>query len=176
MSRGTVFHDGINLVTEECCACGTVFAMAQEFKRQRLRDRTNFYCPAGHSQAYVGDTDAKKLEREKAKNTHLEDQLLAAAIDAEKARSALIKDRHRIANGVCPCCNRYFTNVHRHIRGEHPDFDPGPSKVSRYKCGCGRSFESPRGLAIHQSRQRGSGGWYRPNTPAWRAHLTVVPS
>lgn len=26
------------------------------------------------------------------------------------------------ACGVCPCCNRSFTNVRRHMTSQHPDY------------------------------------------------------
>ncbi len=31
-------------------------------------------------------------------------------------------ERERIVSGVCPCCNRTFQNLARHIAGQHPDF------------------------------------------------------
>lgn len=30
----------------------------------------------------------------------------------------------RIRNGVCPCCNRSFKDVHRHMKSQHPEFNP----------------------------------------------------
>lgn len=32
--------------------------------------------------------------------------------------------KNRVANGVCPCCNRHFENLERHMKGQHPDFQP----------------------------------------------------
>jgi hypothetical protein len=28
-----------------------------------------------------------------------------------------------VANGVCPCCNRTFQNLARHMAGKHPDYE-----------------------------------------------------
>lgn len=42
------------------------------------------------------------------------------ALRATKGR--LTKTKKRIANGVCPCCNRHFVNLERHMTGKHPDY------------------------------------------------------
>ncbi|WP_165394478.1 helix-turn-helix domain-containing protein [Pseudoxanthomonas winnipegensis] len=30
--------------------------------------------------------------------------------------------RQRVMNGVCPCCNRTFENLRRHMHDKHPEF------------------------------------------------------
>jgi len=37
-------------------------------------------------------------------------------------RSARVRLKKRIACGVCPCCKRTFTNLARHISGQHPEY------------------------------------------------------
>jgi hypothetical protein len=29
----------------------------------------------------------------------------------------------RVASGVCPCCNRSFVNLRRHMKTQHPEFE-----------------------------------------------------
>lgn len=41
---------------------------------------------------------------------------------ARAQKAAKTRMKNRIANGVCPCCNRHFANVQRHIRTKHPEF------------------------------------------------------
>jgi hypothetical protein len=176
-TRGRVLtlNVGERLVTETCYSCGVLFAMVEDFWEHRQNDRKNFYCPNGHSQAYLsGKTDAQKLRDAEARETALRDQLAAAVRDAEATRVALIRDRHRFANGVCPCCDRYFANVHRHVSSQHPDYDVTAVKQpqsTKYACSCGRRFTTPRGLAIHQGHNRRD-GWDRPDASRWSAHLT----
>lgn len=44
-------------------------------------------------------------------------------------KGQLTKTKKRIANGVCPCCNRSFANLERHMAGQHPDYpQPGEGK------------------------------------------------
>lgn len=164
---------GERLVTETCYSCGVLFAMAEDFYQHRLADRKSFYCPAGHSQAYVGKTDAQKLQEAQARETALRDQLEASIRDGEAQRVELASIRQRIANGVCPCCNRSFGNVRQHMESQHPDYAVPASEP--YRCGCGLEFSTFRGLRTHQGLMRPE-EWARPGTSKWQAHLTVGAS
>lgn len=177
-TRGRVLTLGIGerLVTETCYSCCVLFAMVEDFWEHRQNDRKNFFCPNGHSQAYIGKSDATKLKEAEAREVALRDQLEAAAREHERTKAALLRDRARFANGVCPCCNRSFTNVARHMTTQHPDYDV--TKVRdvnqlEYACTCGRSFHTLGGLHQHQTKQRRP-GWFKPSASKWSAHLTVV--
>jgi hypothetical protein len=111
----------LDLTVEDCCNCGIRFAMSSDLNR-RLRDKpgSTFWCPAGHAQHYTGKSVRQKLEDAEAREVALRDQLHAAEADAEATRVRLLRDRHRFANGVCPCCNRSFENVRRAYDDEAP--------------------------------------------------------
>ena len=165
-----------DMVTETCYKCGVLFAMTSDFERNKLRDRSDFFCLNGHAQRYIGETDAQKLEKANAREVALRDQLAASARDAEALRVALLRDRQRFANGVCPCCNRSFENVRRHMQSQHPDYDVARVKAAaivKFACSCGRSFDTLHGLRIHQVRQRGD-DWAAPGGSRYFAHLTKV--
>lgn len=120
------------LVELTCCDCFTHFAMDNDLYRRRLEQGGTFYCPNGHGQHFT-ETEVKKLQEQ---NRNLKKQLDWAESSARRARQEvertkrqkaaikgqLTKTRKRIANGVCPCCNRTFRNVARHIETKHPDF------------------------------------------------------
>jgi len=162
------------LVTETCYKCGVLFAMTEDYRKNRLRKQDDFYCPNGHSQRYLGKTDAQKLAEERARHTATKDQLEAAIRDAETTRVALLRDRQRFFNGVCPCCTRTFQNVAAHMRDRHPDYDIAKiGKPRKFECGCGKKFESLIGLRTHQGHMR-SEDWAQPGTSRWQSHLTVV--
>lgn len=36
------------------------------------------------------------------------------------ARGQVTRIKNRVGNGVCPCCNRSFGNLHRHMQTKHP--------------------------------------------------------
>lgn len=111
---------------EHCCNCGMAFAMTVDFMRRRRDDRKSFYCPAGHGQHYTGPTEAQKLKGELERAQQMRDAAQARAETAERDREQVAKAhkkmRARVMNGVCPCCNRTFQNLLRHMKSEHPEF------------------------------------------------------
>lgn len=157
------------------CGCDLQFAMTRIFYNHTKESGCTWYCPKGHARSWSGPTTTQKLEAAEARQRALKDQLEAAEAEAEATRVKLIRDRHRFANGVCPCCNRSFENVARHMKTKHPDFDPAElgRPETLYKCSCGRTFGTPHGLKIHQSRNR-SDNWTDPNAWKWGRHLTVT--
>lgn len=170
----------VTLVPMTCPAdgCGVVYALSEWYQRERRKDGNSWHCPNGHSLSYRNaiKSDTERLREAETRETALRDQLRAAACEAEKIRGVLLRDRHRFANGVCPCCNRSFENVARHMTTKHPDYDVTKvqqAATTMFPCGCGRSFTTLPGLRRHQSAQR-YGDWYKPNTSAWSAHLTKV--
>jgi hypothetical protein len=172
------FVDETEFVVVNCGKedCYMDFAMPERFYRETKRTGITWYCPRGHSRVWKGPTVEQELKAAKAQTIHLEDQLSAAIRDAETTRQELLRDRQRFANGVCPCCQRSFQNVRRHVRTVHPELvDELASAMARpmYACSCGDRFETFRGLRTHQGHLRRD-GWDRPNQAAWRAHLTRV--
>lgn len=123
------------LVVEVCYKCGMAFAMP-ECVNHRLREKNrgeSFYCPAGHGQHYLGKRESER-QRERAESAErdlawmrsqretVERQLIAQRGQTTKVRNALKKIERRTAAGVCPCCNRTFKQLARHMACKHPDF------------------------------------------------------
>jgi hypothetical protein len=122
----------LTLYVTTCATCGVIFALEDTYDECRRKDGRGFYCPNGHSLSYkTTETDRLRKELDNTKR-----RLESAQREAnwqgqralENARSAaaykghLTRIRRRIAAGVCPCCRRTFSNVERHIQGQHPEF------------------------------------------------------
>lgn len=153
--------------------CGQSFAMSRRFYDQTHRTGETWYCPSGHPRVWSGKTTEQKLADAQSRETALQDQLRAAIEDAEHARSLHARDRARIAKGMCPCCRRYFGNVHRHITTQHPEYAaPEVKNHEPFQCGCGRTFGTYQGLRIHQGWARRD-DWSKPGNSSWSSHLTV---
>lgn len=116
------------------CWCGIRHAVPEELENFQQRQHndgesvTSIYCPLGHSYVPSGKGEAQrlreKLKREEERNARLisENDQLEASRRAQKA--ATTRARQRAKNGVCPCCNRTFKQLARHMKSQHPDFDP----------------------------------------------------
>lgn len=116
-----------------CCNCGMSFAVPDVVLRERKRDHKLFYCPAGHSQYFPGESDIEKLKKELKKaqqfakemdaaRIHAEDQRQAAERSRRAAVAAHTRTKNRIAAGLCPCCNRHFDNLQGHMETKHPEY------------------------------------------------------
>lgn len=162
------------IVTETCINCGILFGLAEDHQRELRKTGSRFYCPNGHHMFYTAKADAeKRAEQAEAQLVAARDQAEAALREAEQLRSEAARQRQRIANGACPCCNRYFDNVRRHMATQHPDYaapDTGGRRI-RFGCSCGATFDTYHGLRVHQGRSR-RGDWAKSATPTYRRHLT----
>lgn len=124
---GTLFLAELN-----CADCFQHFAVDQELLNRLQQTGKTFYCPLGHGNVYRDNELARlKKENQRLKTDLTWQERIAknAREDAENAKrqkaaikGQLTKTRRRIANGVCPCCNRMFVNVTRHMVSKHPDF------------------------------------------------------
>lgn len=114
------------LVVVECAACHMHFGVPTEFDAGRLRSRRAFYCPDGHTQSYTGPTKEQELRRElddeRAATEYWREEQQRTARQHAATKGQLTKTKKRIGNGTCPCCNRHFVNVERHMVSKHPDF------------------------------------------------------
>ena len=120
------FADNVWFEVETCCKCGMAFAMPLDFQNRRRNDRQSFYCPAGHGQHYTGKTEEQKLRDQLAARdaslARAQEQVQTLASERDHITKAHKKMRARVMNGVCPCCNRSFSNLREHMKTQHADF------------------------------------------------------
>jgi hypothetical protein len=133
MSARFKITTSVTLTTLECANCKMTFAITERFEADRRHDHKTFYCPAGHSNFYGGKTQeeklAEELSRERQRKAELEDEVAwqrdqrnAAERRASAARGQITRLKNRAAAGVCPCCNRSFVALAKHMATKHPGF------------------------------------------------------
>ena len=113
------------LVDQDCIACDIVFAMPDRFDQEMRRTGETFYCPRGHGQVYREPENArlrKRVAALEAQKVALDDQRRAAERSLTAQKGENTKLRNRVHNGVCPCCQRSFQNLRRHMTSKHPDY------------------------------------------------------
>lgn len=119
------YQKTITMVTEICCNCGVAFGMPSDLQDvfQNNPDKS-FYCPNGHRQHYSWSKEAKARQEAERKLSQAEQQLRNAEFEKIQLEGKIKKqgrDLKRLTNGVCPCCNRTFSNLHNHMKKQHPD-------------------------------------------------------
>lgn len=128
------------LVHERCCRCGVLFGLERGHQRRLLDNPgTSFFCPNGHSQHYVGESEAERERRARTRAEGLLAQERAEHADTRRLRNAAERRltaqrgattrlKNRVKHGVCPCCQRTFANVARHMATKHPTFGEASAK------------------------------------------------
>ena len=56
------FIANTKMVKEECCNCGIMFAITENFKIQKKENHASFYCPNGHEQYYPAKNETEILK------------------------------------------------------------------------------------------------------------------
>lgn len=121
----------VQFITIECYKCGVVFAVDQALQGNWRRDKTEFFCPNGHSQSYT-DSEADRLraqlkkqqaetERQRLEAERQRDLRVAAERRTIAQRGVVTKLKKRVNCGVCPHCQRTVAQMARHIASKHPE-------------------------------------------------------
>ena len=119
--RGQVVQlfQSISLVTEECCKCGVLFGLSNRHKEELVKSHDWFHCPNGHSQHYTSESDAERNARLLREEQERHRRTIARANEAEAAEQKLTRKLKRVQRGVCPECNRTFSNLAQHMKCKH---------------------------------------------------------
>lgn len=70
--------ESVKYITETCCKCGVRFAMDADFQAAAKREKSTWYCPQGHPQAYIESALQKaqgELEELKQRHNACDDAL-----------------------------------------------------------------------------------------------------
>lgn len=117
-----------------CPACGISYGIPAGFDTARREDGKTFYCPNRDPLSYRESEVARlreEAERAKTREKWAREMEATARRRAEhqERRAAAFKGhvtriKNRVGKGVCPCCNRTFQNLGRHMESQHPDWAP----------------------------------------------------
>ena len=116
------------------CWCGMALAIPSNLYRHAKDYGSTVYCPLGHQFSWT-ETEAdrlrKKLEATEAQRDRARQRERAERDLKEDTQRRLIaqkgattKARKRHAAALCPCCNRSFVQLRRHMAAKHPDYQP----------------------------------------------------
>lgn len=107
-----------------CGKCGIPFAVPEYWRAEKQQTGDGWYCPNGHGRAYTeSDTEKyrKLLEQEKVRHQNTLSRLNKTELSEQKINKELGRLKKRVHAGVCPCCNRTFQQLARHMKTKHPE-------------------------------------------------------
>jgi hypothetical protein len=119
-----------------CPICGINYAVDQTvmtYKQGLPKGHENgsWHCPNGHSLVFrESDLDKWRREAEQARqeNARLNDLAVAEGRRADRAEREAKKVKKRAHAALCPCCNRSFSQLARHMKAKHPEVVQLPVK------------------------------------------------
>jgi hypothetical protein len=118
-----------------CPTCFVAYAIPKAMSARKHEDGSNWFCPNGHhvvfSKSLKDKLDEVRRERDRLKQNEAyyeqraaeqERELKHAKRVATTLKGRVTKITKRVGHGVCPCCNRTFQQLARHMSAKHPDF------------------------------------------------------
>jgi|GEM_PF-1356617 len=133
---------GVEHVSVACCSlechvcltCNITFGIARTVLLAARETGESFSCPNGHAFSWTpGESKESKLRRQLdnerarsgrvvAERDQLQSKLRTQKGLTTRARNDKARLIARVANGVCPCCNRTFKQLAAHISSQHPQY------------------------------------------------------
>jgi hypothetical protein len=132
-SPGETFAGYTQLEALSCANCGVLFAAPEHMLDKRRDNHETFYCPSGHSNYFPDESQAEKYKRlfnaEKDRRAQVQARADQTQASLSATRGVVTKQRkklERVSKGICPCCNRSFRDLKRHMQTKHPDYAGQP--------------------------------------------------
>jgi len=118
----------------ECKSCGVIATAPKVLRDEHRRVGGYCFCPNGHQWGWhKEESEEARIRRERdrfAQQIAQRDDDLrietarreTAEREVTAARKKLASLKKRAAAGVCPCCNRTFIELQKHMASKHPTF------------------------------------------------------
>ena len=110
-----------------CYSCGARFGIGSGLYRRAVTDaQGTIHCPACGKESCWNESESSRLRKQlEARDRELREQKCEVLrqkqmVEIEhKNFERAAKRLRRVQNGVCPCCNRTFSNLARHMATKH---------------------------------------------------------
>ena len=125
----TFTYNGRELFFDTCptCKAGHAFPMSLYYSA-KANSKISIVCPHGHewhykSQRQIDEEAEVRRERDRLKQmlAQKDDEIGQAVRQVRAARGQVTRLRNRAKAGMCPCCNRHFVNLERHMASKHSE-------------------------------------------------------
>lgn len=121
------------MVAIHCGKCGGIYAIAERYRQRKSEHGGYWNCPYCQCSWGYGQSEVQRLKKElEEKQREVDNECKRKewaqqeAKIAERRRRALkghlTKTKKRVGHGVCPCCQRSFENLRRHMATQHPAY------------------------------------------------------
>lgn len=115
----------------QCGTCGVWHTFPNTIWDHCYREGGHWTCPNGHSRGWAQGAEKEEkavLRRERDRlaqdAARLHDEIAEQNRKIAEIQKKYQQVRQRAVSGVCPCCNRTFANVQRHMASKHKNVVP----------------------------------------------------
>lgn len=123
---GEIVGLSVTIEVHHCGTCGVIFGFEEKWAEERRSDKASWCCPNGHVFSWNGKPEVfelrDQLAEQKRRNKATRDLLAAEERSHAATRGHLTRTKKRVAQGVCPCCNRTFKQLAAHMANKHPGY------------------------------------------------------
>lgn len=121
-----------------CYSCGVRFGITDLMYRRAVTNAEgSVFCPScGKETCWRESDDQKKIrqlqrdleteqrraETAKRRAEAEEKQRITTEHQLRATKGVVTRIKNRVVNGACPCCNRTFHDLQRHMSTKHPDY------------------------------------------------------
>lgn len=137
MSKEVVLLKGERHVVNQCGTCAVWHTIPEIIYNSYRAEGGFWHCPNGHQRGFrkgQDEIDQENIRRErdrlKQDTARLECEVVGQRQRADAAEKKVIQIKRRAAAGVCPCCNRTFLNIQRHMKSKHANVVPLAQKTA----------------------------------------------
>lgn len=118
----------------ECRTCGCVSTCPEIIWDQQRAEGGFHSCPNGHQWGWSKenceretlrrerDRLKQRLAEEEGEAAHQRNLRQATERQLSATKGVITRIKNRIGHGVCPCCNRTFSDLQRHMHSKHPTY------------------------------------------------------
>ena len=133
MSLAARVSTSTDLATITCGSCGGIYAVAETFRLHKQVKGGYWNCPYCQCLWGFGESEIskvrdqlraaeEKVERERKRTEWAQQEARITERRRRALKGHLTKMKKRVSHGLCPCCNRNFENLHRHMKVKHPSY------------------------------------------------------
>ena len=122
-----------DLTTMVCGGCGGIYAIAEIYRQNKYDSGGYWHCPYceipwGYGTSAIDSLNKKlteaqrQVDLERKRTEWAQQEARTTEYRRRVLKGQVTKIKKRIGNGVCPCCNRSFEDLRRHMNTKHPDY------------------------------------------------------
>jgi hypothetical protein len=109
----------VNLTQFSCGQCGGTYAINERYREYKAEKSGYWHCPYCQCSWGYGKGELQTLREQVVDEQRRHQATLSRLNEAQSEKEKAEKKLRRVNKGICPECNRNFSNLARHMACKH---------------------------------------------------------